>query len=78
MSGFRDGGGGDANGDGAASDTEGFERAAAHIRSPAVGKILSLNNEEKLMLYAAFKQGSIGDCKDPRPGMLEFTAKAKW
>lgn len=55
-----------AGGDGAAAMAS-FERAAEHMRIPAVGKTLS--NEQKLMLYAAFKQGNVGDCNDPRCDM---------
>jgi Acyl CoA binding protein len=43
-----------------------FERAAEHMRQPSVGKALKLTSEQKLVLYAAFKQGTVGDCQDPR------------
>ena len=35
-------------------------------------------NEVKLKLYALFKQSTIGICDSPKPGMMEFVAKAKW
>ncbi|KAI0243741.1 acyl-CoA-binding protein (ACBP)/diazepam binding inhibitor (DBI)/endozepine (EP) [Massospora cicadina] len=36
------------------------------------------SNEELLELYAYFKQGTVGDCNTERPGMLDFSGKAKW
>ena len=36
------------------------------------------NNDEKLKMYALGKQALIGDCNTDRPGMLDFTGKAKW
>mmetsp|Transcript_8620 Transcript_8620/g.12723 ORF Transcript_8620/g.12723 Transcript_8620/m.12723 type:complete len:89 (-) Transcript_8620:46-312(-) len=35
-------------------------------------------NEELLELYALFKQATVGDVNTDRPGMLDFTGKAKW
>uniref|UniRef100_A0A8C0J8Y1 Enoyl-CoA delta isomerase 2 n=1 Tax=Chelonoidis abingdonii TaxID=106734 RepID=A0A8C0J8Y1_CHEAB len=35
-------------------------------------------NEEKLKLYALFKQATEGPCSSPKPGMLDFVKKAKW
>jgi len=31
-----------------------------------------------LRFYALFKQATVGPCNVPKPGMLEFVAKAKW
>lgn len=36
------------------------------------------DNLEKLKLYALFKQGSTGDVKGDRPGMLDFVGRAKY
>jgi len=36
------------------------------------------DNEEMLKLYSLFKQGTVGDCNTDKPGMLDFTGKAKW
>ncbi|XP_013391752.1 acyl-CoA-binding protein-like [Lingula anatina] len=33
---------------------------------------------EMLELYGLFKQAMIGDVNTDRPGMLDFTGKAKW
>ena len=55
-----------------------FQKAADFVRSlPAEGKIQP-SQELKLKFYSHYKQGTIGKCDMPRPGMLEFTAKAKW
>ncbi|XP_040924900.1 acyl-CoA-binding protein isoform X1 [Betta splendens] len=35
-------------------------------------------NEEMLQIYALFKQATVGDVNTARPGMLDFTGKAKW
>lgn len=34
--------------------------------------------DTRLKLYAFGKQGSNGDCTDPKPGMFEFKEKKKW
>ncbi|KAJ1965811.1 acyl-CoA-binding protein (ACBP)/diazepam binding inhibitor (DBI)/endozepine (EP) [Dipsacomyces acuminosporus] len=36
------------------------------------------SNDDKLKLYAYFKQGIVGDNDTPEPGFLDFTGKAKW
>ncbi|XP_013417380.1 acyl-CoA-binding protein isoform X3 [Lingula anatina] len=33
---------------------------------------------EMLELYGLYKQATIGDVNTDRPGMLDFTGKAKW
>ncbi|XP_067115775.1 acyl-CoA-binding protein isoform X2 [Osmerus mordax] len=35
-------------------------------------------DSEMLKVYALFKQASVGDVNTARPGMLDFTGKAKW
>lgn len=35
-------------------------------------------NDEKLMVYALYKQGTVGDCNTERPGMFDLKGKAKW
>ena len=35
-------------------------------------------NEEKLEVYAFYKQATTGDCNTSRPGFLDPTGKAKW
>jgi len=36
------------------------------------------SDEEMLRVYSLFKQGTVGDVNTARPGMLDFTGKAKW
>uniref|UniRef100_A0A3Q1GAB5 Acyl-CoA-binding protein n=1 Tax=Acanthochromis polyacanthus TaxID=80966 RepID=A0A3Q1GAB5_9TELE len=35
-------------------------------------------DDEMLQVYSLFKQASVGDVNTARPGMLDFTGKAKW
>lgn len=35
-------------------------------------------NEEKLALYALYKQATAGDNETAKPGMFDLTGKAKW
>jgi diazepam-binding inhibitor (GABA receptor modulating acyl-CoA-binding protein) len=36
------------------------------------------SNDDLLVLYSLFKQGTVGDCNTAAPGMMDFTGKAKW
>lgn len=38
----------------------------------------TLSNDEKLELYALFKQAKEGDCNTGQPGILDFKGRAKW
>ncbi|CAH1238155.1 DBI [Branchiostoma lanceolatum] len=51
-----------------------FEKAAEEVKTLKS----SPTDEEKLEIYALFKQAKIGDVNTARPGMLDFTGKAKW
>ncbi|KAM6978600.1 acyl-CoA-binding protein [Tautogolabrus adspersus] len=35
-------------------------------------------DEEMLQVYSLFKQSTVGDVNTARPGMFDFTGKAKW
>ncbi|KAJ1470414.1 acyl-CoA-binding protein, partial [Baffinella frigidus] len=37
-----------------------------------------MSNDQKLVIYALFKQSTVGDVNTERPGMLDFTGKSKW
>ncbi|KAK9679849.1 Acyl CoA binding protein [Popillia japonica] len=53
---------------------EKFDKAAADVK-----KLKSLpGNDDLLILYALFKQGTVGDVNTDRPGMLDVKGKAKW
>jgi acyl-CoA-binding protein len=51
-----------------------FEQAAKVLTNSK----LKLTNEQKLKFYSLYKQGTIGKCNIPKPGMLEFVEKSKW
>lgn len=36
------------------------------------------SDNDMLELYSLYKQATIGDVNTDRPGMLDFTGKAKW
>lgn len=35
-------------------------------------------NDEKLKLYGLYKQATVGDNTTDKPGLMDFTGKAKW
>ncbi|XP_052003775.1 acyl-CoA-binding protein [Xyrauchen texanus] len=51
-----------------------FQKAAEEVKhlktKPA--------DAEMLEIYSLYKQGTVGDVNTARPGMLDFTGKAKW
>ncbi|KAM9486705.1 acyl-CoA-binding protein [Clarias gariepinus] len=53
---------------------EAFKKAAEEVKQlkskPA--------DAEMLEIYSLFKQATVGDVNTARPGMLDFTGKAKW
>ncbi len=54
-----------------------FETAAAKIKESASHNI-KMSDDELLQIYSLYKQGSVGDNKTDKPGMLDFKGKAKW
>ena len=51
-----------------------FEAAAADSKNLAERP----DNNTMLKLYALFKQGSIGDNTDKKPGFTDMVGRAKW
>ncbi|XP_015257727.1 acyl-CoA-binding protein [Cyprinodon tularosa] len=51
-----------------------FDAAAAEVKQLKAKP----SDEEMLQLYSLFKQATVGDVNTARPGMLDFTGKAKW
>ncbi|XP_075995090.1 acyl-CoA-binding protein [Genypterus blacodes] len=51
-----------------------FDKAAAEVKDLTARPA----DDEMLQIYALFKQASVGDVNTPRPGMFDFTGKAKW
>ncbi|KAL4453900.1 hypothetical protein ABPG74_003783 [Tetrahymena malaccensis] len=56
---------------------ENFELAAEEIANFFKNKG-DTSDDNKLELYALYKQGTTGDNTTPKPGMLDFKGKAKW
>ncbi|KAM9323642.1 LOW QUALITY PROTEIN: acyl-CoA-binding protein-like [Pholidichthys leucotaenia] len=50
-----------------------FDTAAAEVKLK-----VKPTDEEMLLVYSLFKQATVGDVNTARPGMLDFTGKAKW
>ena len=51
-----------------------FNEAADAIRESGTG----LDNDTMLRLYGLYKQSTQGPCNVPKPGLFQFTARAKW
>ncbi|KAM9851023.1 acyl-CoA-binding protein [Aulostomus maculatus] len=51
-----------------------FDAAAADVKQLKAKP----SDEEMLQVYSLFKQASVGDINTARPGMFDFTGKAKW
>uniref|UniRef100_A0A3Q3ERY4 Diazepam binding inhibitor (GABA receptor modulator, acyl-CoA binding protein) n=1 Tax=Kryptolebias marmoratus TaxID=37003 RepID=A0A3Q3ERY4_KRYMA len=51
-----------------------FDTAAAEVKQLKAKP----QDDEMLKLYSLFKQATVGDVNTARPGMLDFTGKAKW
>lgn len=49
--------------------------AANHMRKV---QGLKLSSEQRLELYALFKQATEGDCDEPKPGLIDLVGRAKW
>ena len=61
-----------------ASEVEKDFDAAAKFMSGEGGRKLKLSDEMRLRLYSHYKQCTMGDCKQPRPGLLDMVGRAKW
>ncbi len=52
-----------------------FDAAANDVaNNPA----LCVSNDDKLILYALYKQATIGDCTQAEPSWISVVARAKW
>ncbi|KAH9998946.1 Acbp [Russula vinacea] len=55
-----------------------FNKAVEIVQTlPKEGPIQP-TQEDQLYFYSYYKQANVGDVNIPRPGMLDFTGKAKW
>ncbi|KIK66586.1 hypothetical protein GYMLUDRAFT_55323 [Collybiopsis luxurians FD-317 M1] len=55
-----------------------FDKAVAIVQGLPKDGPIQPSQDEKLFFYAHYKQATIGDVNIARPGMLDFTGKAKW
>ena len=53
-----------------------FEKAVNYVRTAPANP--NASNDEKLKLYALFKQGTVGDVQGSQPWAVQFEARAKW
>ncbi|KAG7467522.1 hypothetical protein MATL_G00154590 [Megalops atlanticus] len=51
-----------------------FNKAAEEVKNLKAKP----TDEEMLIIYSLYKQATVGDVNTSRPGMLDFTGKAKW
>ncbi|XP_033842890.1 acyl-CoA-binding protein [Periophthalmus magnuspinnatus] len=51
-----------------------FESAATDVKNLKAKP----SDDEMLQVYSLFKQATVGDINTARPGMFDFTGKAKW
>ncbi|EDO49351.1 predicted protein, partial [Nematostella vectensis] len=51
-----------------------FQKAATEVKNLKEKP----DDTEMLEVYALYKQATVGDINTARPGMLDFTGKAKW
>ncbi|RXW23295.1 hypothetical protein EST38_g2570 [Candolleomyces aberdarensis] len=55
-----------------------FEKAAQIIQSLPKDGAIKPSQDDQLHFYKYFKQANVGDVNTARPGLLDFTGKAKW
>ncbi|CAD6886908.1 unnamed protein product [Tilletia controversa] len=55
-----------------------FDKAVALVQGMPKDGPVQPSQAEQLKFYGLFKQANAGDCNTSRPGMLDFTGKAKW
>ncbi|UZJ56225.1 hypothetical protein CBS101457_005545 [Exobasidium rhododendri] len=55
-----------------------FDKAVSIIQSMPKDGPVQPSQSEQLTFYGLFKQAGNGDVNTTRPGMMDFTGKAKW
>jgi len=55
-----------------------FQKAVGYVQNLPKGGPTQLSTDEQLEFYKYYKQATVGDVNTARPGMLDFTGKAKW
>ncbi|SHO79017.1 Similar to S.cerevisiae protein ACB1 (Acyl-CoA-binding protein) [Malassezia sympodialis ATCC 42132] len=59
------------------SDTQ-FQKAVEIIRNLPKNSPAKVTQAQQLRIYGLYKQATEGDVSTSRPGMLDFTGRAKW
>ncbi|KAH7925832.1 acyl-CoA-binding protein [Leucogyrophana mollusca] len=55
-----------------------FDKAVSYVQGlPKDGPVKVAQNDQ-LEFYKYYKQATVGDVNIPRPGLMDFTGKAKW
>ncbi|KAE9399790.1 acyl-CoA-binding protein [Gymnopus androsaceus JB14] len=55
-----------------------FDKAVEIVQNLPKGGPIQPSQDQQLFFYKHYKQATIGDVNCARPGMLDFTGKAKW
>ncbi|KAG6813962.1 hypothetical protein H0H92_005217 [Tricholoma furcatifolium] len=55
-----------------------FKKAVAIVQNLPKDGAIKPSTDDQLYFYRYYKQASIGDVNTERPGMFDFTGKAKW
>ncbi|EUC64943.1 acyl CoA-binding protein [Rhizoctonia solani AG-3 Rhs1AP] len=55
-----------------------FDKAVNIVQNIPKDGPVKPTQDQQLTFYKFYKQGTIGDVNTERPGMLDFTGKAKW
>ncbi|KDN42612.1 acyl-CoA-binding protein [Tilletiaria anomala UBC 951] len=55
-----------------------FEKAVAVVQGMPKDGPVQPTQAEQLKFYGLYKQANVGDVNTSRPGMMDFTGKAKW
>ncbi|KAF8349065.1 acyl-CoA-binding protein [Amanita rubescens] len=55
-----------------------FNKAVETVQSLPKDGPVKPTQEDQLFFYMHYKQATLGDVNIPRPGLLDFTGKAKW
>ncbi|KAK7050850.1 acyl-CoA-binding protein (ACBP)/diazepam binding inhibitor (DBI)/endozepine (EP) [Paramarasmius palmivorus] len=55
-----------------------FDKAVEIVQSLPKDGPIKPTQDEQLYFYKYYKQATIGDVNTARPGLMDFTGKAKW
>lgn len=55
-----------------------FNKAVKIVQDLPKGGPIQPSIDEKLLFYKYYKQATIGNVNTARPGIIDFTGKAKW